>query len=54
MNIESDEIGTEIAALLDTALDPIWTPQWRLLASVLDQIGVDFGPPGVVGEISRN
>ena len=48
------EIGTEIAALLDTALDPIWTPPGRLLASVLDQIGVDFGPPGVVGEISRN
>ena len=48
------EINTEIAALLDTALDPIWTPPGRLLASVLDQFGVDFGSPGVVGEISRN
>ena len=24
------------------------------LASILDQIGVDFGPPDAVGEISRN
>ena len=34
------EIGTEIAALLDTASDHIWTPPGRLLASILDQFGL--------------
>ena len=47
------EIGTEIAALLDTASDPISTPPRSLLASILEQMGVDFGPPGAVGDFSR-
>ena len=45
------EISTEIAAVLKTAFEAIWTAPGRLLASNLDQNGVDFGPswgaPGV-------
>ena len=44
------EIGTEITTFLDTALDA----PGRLLASNLDQNGVDFGPPGAVGEFSKH
>ena len=40
------EISTEIAAVLKTAFEAIWTAPGRLLASILDQNGVDFGPPG--------
>ena len=40
------EISTEIAAVLKTAFEAIWTAPGRLLASMLDQVGGDFGPPG--------
>ena len=40
------EISTEIAAVLKTAFEAIWMAPGRLLASILDQNGVDFGPPG--------
>ena len=33
------ENGTEIAALLKTAFEAIWTPPGRLLASILDHVG---------------
>ena len=46
------EISTEIAAVLKTVFEAIWTAPGRLLASILDQNGVDFGPPGAVREIS--
>ena len=48
------EISTEIAAVLKTAFEAIWTAPGRLLASILDQNGVDFGPPGAVSVFSRN
>ena len=40
------KFGPEIGPLLDTAFEAIWTPPRRLLASILDQIGLDFGAPG--------
>ena len=48
------ELSTEIAAVLKTAFEAIWTAPGRLLASILDQNGVDFGPPGAVSVFSRN
>ena len=48
------EIGTEITPFLDTALDATWAAPGRLLVSILEKNGVDFGPPGAVGEFSKN
>ena len=39
-------ISTEIAAVLKTAFEAIWAAPGKLLAFILDQNGVDFGPPG--------
>ena len=42
------EISTEITAVLKTAFEAIWTAPGRLWASILDQNGFDFEPPGAV------
>ena len=40
------KLGPEIGPLLGMAFEAIWTPPKRLLASMLDKIGLDFGAPG--------
>ena len=47
-------IGIEIAAVLKMAFEAIWTPPGRLLASILDQFGLDFGAPNAFGDFKRN
>ena len=48
------EISNEIAAVLKTTFEAIWTAPGRLLASILDQNGVDFGPPVAVARDPAN
>ena len=48
------EISIEIAAVLKTVFEAIWTAPGRLLASILDQNGVDFGPPVAVAREPAN
>ena len=45
-------ISIEIAAVLKTAFEAIWTAPGRLLASILDQNGVDVEPQGAVAFLS--
>ena len=48
------KFGPEIAALLETAFRAIRTAPGKNLALILNQIGVDFGPPGAKGNFSEN
>ena len=47
------KIWTRHRTLLETAVRAIRTAPGKNLALILDQIGVDFGPPGAVGDFSR-